>query len=86
MSDLTLIEKEYLIKNIDDISIPFTRKGGKLFRLAFEDISNSHKIKLSILHKSDIRFFRLELFFRESELVVNKNGDLIRCEHFFVLK
>tara|TARA_A100001011_G_scaffold397394_2_gene498223 strand:- start:305 stop:655 length:351 start_codon:yes stop_codon:yes gene_type:complete len=86
ISNLTLNEKSYLIKNIDDIYIPFSSKGGKLFKTAFEEISYSHKIKLSKLYKSDIKYFKLELFFKESELVVKKDGVLIRCEHFFDLK
>ena len=83
ISNLTLNEKIYLIKNIDDISIPFNRTGGELFRFAFEKISDSHKIKISKLYKSDIKYFKLELFFKESELIVKTNGELIRRKHFF---
>ena len=83
ISNLTLNEKRYLIKNIDDISIPFSRTGGRLFRFAFEEISNSHKIKISKLYKSDIKYFKLELFFKKSELIVKTDGELIRRKHFF---
>lgn len=83
ISNLTVKEKEYLLKNIDDCFIPFTINGGKDFRLAFKTLANSHKKELIKLYNSEIKYFKIELFFKNSELVVKKNGDLIREKKFF---
>lgn len=83
-SKLTVNEKGYLLKNIDDLSIPFTNNGGNNFNLAYKTLIDKHEIALTELYKTEIQYYTIELFFRNTELVVKKGGDLIRGKRFFI--
>tara|TARA_B100001996_G_scaffold368584_1_gene341266 strand:+ start:541 stop:915 length:375 start_codon:yes stop_codon:yes gene_type:complete len=82
-TNLSLIEREYLLNNIDDFFIPITINGGDNFNLALKEIVNYHKVILEKLYNSDIKYCTVELFFKNSDLVVKKNGELIRKKVFF---
>ena len=83
MCHLSLNEKDYLKKEIDDFFIPFTKNGGKTFKMALKEIVQYHKASLIERYGSDIRYFKIELFFKNTELIVDINGDLIRKKKFF---
>ena len=76
-------EKIILLNKIDDLSIPYTNDGGKIFRLTFDKIVFYLKKALVNKFKSKIIFFSFELFFKNADLIFTKNNRLIRKKVFF---